>query len=63
MVSVTNLMYEMILFVNYNNRQEPNGCFILLWPACRICISMRYIVLVENNQDGGAMDLGAMPVE
>jgi len=38
MVNVTNLMYEMISFVNYDNRQEPYGCFILSWPACYICI-------------------------
>ena len=25
-------------------------------------ISMRYIVMVEDNQGGGAMDLGATPV-
>ena len=28
-----------------------------------IYISMRYIVMVEDNQGGGAMDLGATPVE
>ena len=37
-VNVTNLMYEMIFFVNYDNRQEPYGCFILSLSACYICI-------------------------
>ena len=57
--SFTNSMYEMILFVN--NRQEPNGC-ILFWPPSQVYISVRYIVMVEDNQGGGAMDLDATPV-
>ena len=30
---------------------------------CAKYISMIYIVMVEDNQGGGAMDLGATPVE
>jgi hypothetical protein len=33
-----------------------------VYGLCAEYISMRYIVMVEDNQGGGAMDLGATPV-
>jgi len=65
MVNVTKLMYEMISFVNYDNWEEPYGCFILFHGlrAIYVYIHVIYIVMMRVNQDGGAMDLGATPVE
>ena len=62
MVIVTKMLYAMRFIVN--NRQEPNGCLFLLFYGLRaVSISMGYIVMVEDNQGGGTMDLGATPVE
>ena len=37
-------------FVNYDNRQEPYGCFILLWPACCIYIYPCDIYCIDGGQ-------------
>ena len=63
MVRVIKLLYEMIFIVNINNRQEPYGCPFSFYGLRAKYISMWYIVMVEDNQGGGAMDLGATPVE
>ena len=62
MVIVTKIVVCNEIYCKLSNRQEPYGCLFLLWPACYIYISMRYIVMMEDNQGGGAMDLGATPV-
>ena len=36
---------------------------VVLYGLCAKYISMIYMVMVEDNQGGGAMDLGATPVE
>ena len=63
MVSVTNLMYEMISFVNYWHTGRSH-MVVLFFMACVLyIISMWYVVILMDNQDGGTMDLGATPVE
>ena len=62
MVNVTKLLYEMIFIVNITTGRSLWLSFIF-YGLRAICISMRYIVMVEDNQGGGAMDLGAEPVE
>ena len=62
MVDVTNLMYEMIYFVSYWHTDRSH-MVVLLFMACVLyIISMWYVVILMDNQDGGAMDLGATPV-
>ena len=59
MVIVQRLLYAMKFIVN--NRREPYGC-VFFYGLRAIYISIGYIVMVEDNQGGGAMDLGATPV-
>jgi hypothetical protein len=62
MVYVTKFSYEMIFIVNITTGRSLMVAFYFYGPRA-MYISMRYIVMVEDNQGGGAMDLGATPVE
>jgi hypothetical protein len=36
--------------------------FLFLWHTCYMHISKRYIIMDEDDQGGGVMDLGATPM-
>ena len=64
MVNVTNLMHGMISFVNYWHTGRSHMVVLFVLMACVMyIISMWYVVILMDNQDGGAMDLGATLVE
>ena len=69
MVNVTNLIHDIIDVWNdllckiITTGKSQVVVFLLFYGLRAVSISKWYIVILDDNQDGGAMDLGAMPVE
>jgi hypothetical protein len=55
-------MYEIIPIVSYKQQEGAIWSFFIFYSLCAMYISRRYIVMDEDNQGGGATDLGATPV-